>query len=1082
MVNIRKCLSLMVLGATLALSACLPDSTDPVKNNPNAAGRVTGEYYANSLANVAVQVQQAIITSPTWFTATTGGVLNLASMGINTDTMGAPMRTMICPTGSGSQVRQISWIDGRDTAGRFNVRGMGTDSATIVGFLRDRTSGDLIGTYRNGGIAMLKDGATATPTALPASCSGSAIPVGAPVIVFTIDRPAAPTTEMARIEYRTVPCTNNKRGTMVQQRKVTYRPDGTWDPANPNAGWGGESGSESVGACVDDIVIATSGYDLQEGAGTANLNNFAATSLRRILNEQLQMDCTKVDVKKSKNAEEARKKNIDTCSLNARSTGQEGTKDRNEDNQTDTRRLECAGADITMRIRFKNLLDDKLGRSTITWYDGHATLVRVVDNSSVTNDTGTDGVGKRKVWIGETINCSGDETHRVACGKVPNAPDEKPQKSTEKWSRNLVDGWFVDEDWFAHVFNLCLFSDCVSVVGGYWDYLNFDYFTGTEQVQNSHVTTWRGMEAITWDDKFTFKPLPTPTTPWKITENICTWYTRTLWVNCPFNYDSTRQGDWKPETITAGKWGASDKYMVATKYAGLPVALNPGIPWDGTTTGKVYYQTVDRDKYPHDKWEQRFYTSEAGLLWKSCNIKGCDKWWEFRGPGKDAFIKSWTNQPAVPANSILISAAAQQIRSDVCGDIQFQLDASNDKIKKAKKYNDKKEVSDQKKQLMDAYKPTLDAAKQAVTNAQSAVSAAQSAYNSASSNYSYYQSLANSAAYSASAAYSSYAAVAADSNSTSAQINAAWSAYASAASYANSMQSTANSYYNQMVARGNELTARQNELNAARTTRDNAQAVYDQKKGVYETAKAETDKAEEDLDKAKKKAEIGMGRDLTDAERAEVQKLNDALCTSSGNSLNFSEQKSFEKICTQHYNNPGMFNYLPGVNELCKTMFKKETKDGNVTLEFKKVDSGKEGTVVQTTILNRNGVLLAHRPQIEDNTKLIVRQNGFWKDLYCGRNEETAIAWPLQVFYVSCGGKGGCRTLSYMTTTTITEAITREWKGKSYTEGTWSYPTRVYHSALYGSWATRGEIPNPIVTWANAAPVVREIVVDYGRD
>ena len=136
-----------------------------------------------------------------------------------------------------------------------------------------RVSSDQVGTYDGSTSLQMASGAA---LALPASCSGVSIPLGAPVLVFRIERPAAPVTEMARTEFRSVPCENDgrralqQRGTMVQSRVVRYTAEGVITPSDPNVGWA----TEELGNCVSDAIVTADGVANAEG-GSIALDNFA---------------------------------------------------------------------------------------------------------------------------------------------------------------------------------------------------------------------------------------------------------------------------------------------------------------------------------------------------------------------------------------------------------------------------------------------------------------------------------------------------------------------------------------------------------------------------------------------------------------------------------------------------------------------------------------------------------------------------------------------------------------------------------------------------------------------------------------
>jgi hypothetical protein len=272
---------------TALLAACLPEDKDP--GAVSDAGKLTGTYYASSLGNTALQIQNAIVGDPAWFTSLTSGTqLNLANLGISSAGTGINFKSNVCPNTGTTGVTQITWIDGIDpTTGKFSARGLGNDTGSILAGLNSRVASNQVGTY-DGSSIKLSNGQN---LAIPSSCSSISIPAGAPVLVFNIDRPAAPTSAMSRTEYRTIDCPissgRKQLGKIVQSRVVTYNTDGSISAAD----WGGQSMTH----CMDEVLVDVT-QDTDMTTGASNLQNFAANILRDMLVAQLQAPCSSTTI------------------------------------------------------------------------------------------------------------------------------------------------------------------------------------------------------------------------------------------------------------------------------------------------------------------------------------------------------------------------------------------------------------------------------------------------------------------------------------------------------------------------------------------------------------------------------------------------------------------------------------------------------------------------------------------------------------------------------------------------------------------------------------------------------------------
>ncbi|MCB1538110.1 MAG: hypothetical protein H6865_02290 [Rhodospirillales bacterium] len=1050
MSTMRKLAMTALCFGLLTLSACLPEEQDANKALSSATGRLSAEYYASGLGNVAVQIQNAIISDPSWSSKVDAGwSLDLAAFGLSPDAMGAPVKSAICSSG-GTQVTHITWIDGRDsTTGNFQVRGIGTNAAAVVNGLRSRLAGDQVGTFSNGTVTLAHPDASGNSTVnLTGDCATANIPAGAPVVVLKIDRPAVPASDMARTEYRTMACDTGSHGTRVEKRVVTYKKDGTFE----TTGWQ----ADTAGNCVPDIAITVTDKEFKTGEGSADLSNFAAVALKDLLAQKLQMDCTQANISKKETGTGDANKALDTCGLKASGSGAQGVTDTDTTDQSDTRILDCAGVTAVTKMAFVNLLGT--GTSTTTWRTGTATLVRVIDKSQVDISHNTQDAGRRAKWIGTDISCGGDEYFTVTCDKVPGAPATAPRVSNQKWYAMPVLSWGRDKTWFPDLTGICFFGSCTQMVGGIMTFLNFDYFTGTDLRQYVSTTTRRDMGARTWIDPQTFKPLPEATSRWTISDNQCTWSTRVAIVNCPYDYDPSAQGNWLPTTIvTPGSgWNSTTGYYKAASYPGLPVALDPGVPYNGTKAGLIY--VLSR--------AQGYYTSSVLLQWQRCNIKGCSNWFEYAGPGENAYIKSWTNAHTDP-NLIYLTSEAQKQREDLCGNIAFQLNASEAAREAGEIATQKGQIAEDKKSIMNTKKTAMDAAQAVYNDRVSALNIAKSVENQAKTDSESKRADATAKRTTAGQKTAYYNSIKDDPSYTTAQKNAAKSDADAAVAAATTAENDATQAEQLYAQKQTDTAARQNEVNASQTTLTNATTAYNTAKGVYDQAKADADAAAAHAKDLADQVAAGWTSGLTQEQKDNLRALQGQLCASTNESLNLTEQESTTDGCTNVYDYPDRFGALAdGATKYCDAVFDKtDNTDGTYSLSFHHYDPS-DATYIQTTLLNKDGVLLAHRPQVENNTSLTVRQNGFYEPLHCGRNEEKKIPWTVLHLGFICGGKGGCQPFIYATTENLIEAKTREWKGYSYADGTWSIPTLTYYMAGAGTWDRLDQVPNPILSSA----------------
>jgi len=666
---------MLLVGAMLAtglVSACLPDSKDPDKTTSDA-GQINGEYFAASLGNIALKVQNAVVGNASWFTTQTASMqLNLASMGIDANMLGVPVKSSICPTGSGSEVLQMTWLEGRDATGKFTIKGMGSDAGQMIGELRTRVATNQVGQFTGGTSLALEDGSTMT---IPASCANMGLPTGVPVLVFRIARPAAPVSEMSRKEYRTTSCGSDMRGramrgTMVQSRVVKYLADGSITPSSPTVGWI----ADNIGQCVADTdIVGTKSATNTTGASAAlgNFADIAAKGMKDMLETQLKMGCTNGVVTKDAVLDGRRdqsSKTIDTCkSVNITAAGSI-IDETDLSHNADVRNVCPRYADVTRAL---------LGVSTGRYISNYgssaptnvANLERVVDKV----DLNTDSVnqGQREVWEGKRINCAGTDDYIVNCANVPKRPTGAEDTSVEKWiSRNLndlgnangsvavglilVSGVIAVAAYMAASVVFAIFAPIVFIFaflfGGSWvmtggnaTMLNSEYFKTihTYHGPNSTTTAHRDLHATSWTDPYTyFIPnfnVPASTLGWRVPggTNACYIMKRELQLVCPTHYNASKEGNWNPYELTLG-----------AEY----ITLIPGVGRGGERqeTFDTYKKLINNGLAIANLSANYEKSCPSFFNWG----KKCHKT-EQIGPGKDVYIISWnyTDQSSVSGGS-----------------------------------------------------------------------------------------------------------------------------------------------------------------------------------------------------------------------------------------------------------------------------------------------------------------------------------------------------------------------------------------------------------------------------------------------
>jgi len=1057
---LKKIILMAAVCTSVGLSACLPDSSDPDKST--SAGQMSGTFYANGLGGVALAIQNAIVTSADWFSTVTNGEINLAALNISSQGLGTTIKSYICPAASGPGVDQLTWLDSRDGTGKFAVRGIGADGGTIVGALRNRVSGNQIGMFSGGSDITMVDGSTYT---LPSGCGGATIPVGAPVLVFKIERPAAPTAELARTEYRTTSCGTDAtgrqmRGTLVQSRIIRYMPNGLLS----EGAW--SSDANSMGQCMNDVVVEVTQRDFLSGQATVDMNNFAAIALRALLQDQLQMDCTASAVRGDmmKRSERfSKSKAINTCPLLG-SMGSTTTITENDaGDNSDTKILDCKGMTAIIIREYPNLYGNGI-RNTV-WTSGTATLVRTLDNRAVD----TKGQAKRYEWLGTDVTCGGYQTFSVGCDKIPGNPAVTNRISGSKWNQTDVMGWRVRRAWLSKVFGVCWIGSCTTITGGTVTALNPDYFTGIDILQDRGTYSVRNMginQQNKWVDNKKFIPNAIPTSIWSIYDNQCLWRQRTMVQNCPFVYDPSRQGSWGMTQISASN--------------ARPVALDPGIPTSGNEIGNIYAATR----------QEGLLTAQVLLNWKKCNIKGCDHWNETFGPGTEAYIKAWDG---IPVNdTVTLTGEQVAIRDQMCSDANYQLNAYNIMM-------EKQGIKTNMQNIMNGRQQERDILQNQMNQAASYRDQAWTDYNNQWNDYNYHINSMNYWFDQMNHAFDNYSYMSQANNdyyywyygqtcvsngnmkgsSTTCTMNGQNQAYqepyssydidnaywgamnyytqseANGMAHQNAAQNIANNlqYYADLYnARQQVVDSLQPGLNNANNVFNQAQATYNQANQVYIVAKDINDQH--------------IVAPLTPDEVNGIGTFLNTTCASSTGVLDVDSQLTYKQTCEMYYSNPSPFAKVPSIGQFCNTTFERR----NGVLEFNIPSPLLSGLNIRTTLLNRDGVNLAWRPQLEGNqyagatTYLNTRQRGFTDPLMCGRSEYTYIQHPVIQYYYQCGGKGGCRTASTATSCTIISSTAREWQGLSYETGTWSAPQTVCITP-WGTYGDCSQVPNPMPTW-----------------
>jgi|GEM_PF-3482470 len=389
--QIRLCLALLLLGCTTLVSACLPKDEDPNQQVGEATiNNQNGSFYGASLANAAVRVQNDVVSSTTWFTSADGEGFSAPKI-IEVDGVPSDIKYTICPSTSGNTVTQFVWLDARDKSNKFNIKGIGSNTSPILTALRARVSDTQIGTYNATSDKI--DLANGKPKDIPSGCRGgitTAIPANAPVLVFDIERPAKPSEDLSRSEFRTTLCDDKMVGTKVQQRVVTYRTDGTlnqgdWDDYN-------------IGGCQKEVNITLEKTDSQTVGIDVEITGASALNLQKALNK-ITLGCLKKTVKKDDTPV-----TIDTCQGGTTEIGKVKAVSKGDTEVPPDTKIACTG------VTTKNVAASTLGATG----SSIATSIDWDGTAMITYDT------KLKKWVGGSpVKCAGTSNMTLKCSQIP---------------------------------------------------------------------------------------------------------------------------------------------------------------------------------------------------------------------------------------------------------------------------------------------------------------------------------------------------------------------------------------------------------------------------------------------------------------------------------------------------------------------------------------------------------------------------------------------------------------------------------------------------------------------------------------
>lgn len=561
----------MVLCSSALLSACLPEDKDPDRE-ARAVEEVSVQY-ASTLGNIAVRAQDIILKDSSWFSNVSGATLDLASYGVvQPHGPSATIRTAACPTGSTGRLRQITWLDANDGAGNFTVPRLGNSSGAILAALRNSVSGSQAGTYRGDNAIEMTDG---NILSIPQTCHSLSLPLNAPVVVFSIDRPASPAVAVSKKEFRSVACPPDasghpQRGALVQTRVITFGPSGFNPSPSSDTGWQ----TDDMGQCIEDASFFLASRDNLAGGGTGVLSGFANSSMRDLLAAQIEMDCSKTQVAGTKREGTERVSSgftVDTCAKSAAQSdvALDATLVGTEEV---SRELVCSGSFDNPAAQIGNIA---LSGSRVTWeprpgFSNKATLKQ--SRTAYDLNASENNQSLRGKWVAGDINCAGTETATLACTQVPGAPIVAGGGSS------TIDVMKSDYEVPSSAPSLVSWSRPTVYV------LNNEFFK-TSLEQNGGLTLQRTVSATRWKDPTAFIPAISGG-DWRITENQCTWKSLKM-GDCPTQIDASMQGSWYPTaSLDTLNWSflTTDHFLLRDQQAPSPERVDASFlaqtrPW-----------------------------------------------------------------------------------------------------------------------------------------------------------------------------------------------------------------------------------------------------------------------------------------------------------------------------------------------------------------------------------------------------------------------------------------------------------------------------------------------------------------------
>lgn len=530
-----KLLAVLALCATLA--GCLPEDTNVQDKLVGSKHTDQSGSYGMALGGVAMRIQNAILRDASWFDSLGAGQeLNLATLGITVDNMPAEVKALACPDTDG-KVLQMVWLHGSDSEGKFKIDRIGFDKANMIDALKKRIATSQLGMKLDGNRVGMMDGSTLN---IPEGCVGlQSIPKETPVIAIEITRPAAPTTQMSRTEYRTVECPSGQTGSKIQRRNIMHKPDGSFVISNgllgevqlsPEAGWQ----DVDIGKCRTMVEVGVEIDDTRIGGAGSALDDFAALNLRGILDQRVRdITCSNTTVSK-----DGKNKDIDTCGNATQLTANQQVTEAAQADGFEERIIQCVGSYTVVKAPTFGGVSGNCDVSS-DW-SGTATLIRTRVNSNVSAGTTAKQVGIEN-WLGKAtagvtpspVMCDSDENTVVNCNQLTARPTAVQDPT--KWLTISLDSAR------THTGD-CFAGNCFTVTPVTFTYLNRNYFTGSSLVENGGITVNNTAYARDWENRETFKTKITSRDNYRITRNQCEWHNRTMYEQCPLDTTVTVAG------------------------------------------------------------------------------------------------------------------------------------------------------------------------------------------------------------------------------------------------------------------------------------------------------------------------------------------------------------------------------------------------------------------------------------------------------------------------------------------------------------------------------------------------------------